>query len=483
MKLLLHSSLLSLSQLTEKVLSFVVIIVASRLLNADGVGEFFYYFSLVSLFLPIIDLGFDKLFLQSWYESSNSKRRETLAALLALKVLLALPALLAACLLDTVLQLHNPNPLAVTLCFAAVYLQGVGQLIRRPAFARGKLHPDIVIPIIEKGLCVLGVILFIDRFTSGWQIAYVYAGAHGIGAICSLAGLRGYSPSGWKKLQARQLVTLARAGIPFSLSTFFVMISLYFDSVMLGMISFEEVGLYGAAYRVIVVVMGLSGGTCRALFPGFASLRAEGRTVDAAKIFTSILRVHAMLFGTIAIGGVILGPRLMLTVYGENFAASGLAFQLLAPLVLLVSLTNVVGHALEAVGEQRQVMHITMRAAALNVISNLLLIPPLGMVGAAIATVLAEGAVLILQAHLLQRREDLPWRNRIFLRPVFFLIIIGVSYLPLRAIAQYLDQSVPLIASTIVSVCSGILIAAIIGFAGKRYWLDGVLTGRIGSAS
>ena len=93
MRLLLNSALLSFAQLSEKLLSFVVIIIASRYLDPEGVGEFFYYFSLVSLFIPLIDLGFDKLLLQKWFTQSEVERRESFTTMIVLKVILAVPTL------------------------------------------------------------------------------------------------------------------------------------------------------------------------------------------------------------------------------------------------------------------------------------------------------------------------------------------------------------------------------------------------------
>ncbi len=81
MSILRHSVGASASQLGEKVLSFVIIIIASRAFGSEGVGEFFYYFSLVSLFIPLMDMGFDKLLLQRWWDHQPDGRRVLLSHL------------------------------------------------------------------------------------------------------------------------------------------------------------------------------------------------------------------------------------------------------------------------------------------------------------------------------------------------------------------------------------------------------------------
>ena len=67
---------LSLAKFSEKIISFLIVVIASRYYGAEGIGEFFYYFSLVSLFIPLMDLGFEKLMMHEWYDTSKSEKEK-----------------------------------------------------------------------------------------------------------------------------------------------------------------------------------------------------------------------------------------------------------------------------------------------------------------------------------------------------------------------------------------------------------------------
>ncbi|MHC4883912.1 MAG: oligosaccharide flippase family protein [Planctomycetota bacterium] len=403
MKLLASSILISGARLGEKVLSFVIIIIASRAFGSDGVGEFFFYFSLVCLFMPLMDMGFEKLLLQRWWTNDLAGRRQLLTRLLMIKLMSGALALGLAIAVDAVVRWGSANPLAVTAAFLAIYLTEMGELLRRPAHAEGQVRYDIAIPLLSRLLTLGGLLLYVGRIEHGYQIAYVYAAANGIGMLVSLLGMKGTRPTLAPGATRENLLELARAGIPFSLTHFFVMIALYVDSVMIGHFgTMDEVGAYNAAYRVILVLAALSGGACHTLFPRITKLRADGEDERAAATFGSVFNAFLLAFGTCAIGGIIFGPRLMTALYGADFAASGLPFQLLSLIIILSAVTNLIGQTQEALGHQKKVMAVNLRSSLFNVMANLALIPVLGMVGAAITTICTEMIVLIYQLRALR---------------------------------------------------------------------------------
>jgi O-antigen/teichoic acid export membrane protein len=89
-------------------------------------------------------------------------------------------------------------------------------------------------------------------------------------------------------------------------------------------------------------------------------------------------------------------PGFLLGLFGEEFVAGALTLQLLAAAQTVNVVFGPVGTALIMVGRERQVLAIEIVASSIAVLLALVLIPQLGMVGAAIgfasATVLRNTA-------------------------------------------------------------------------------------------
>lgn len=462
MSLLRHSIGISASQFTEKLLSFAVIIIASRVFHSEGVGEFFYYFSLVSLFIPLMDMGFDKLLLQRWWKFEAFARRVLLSRLILMKCILGSAALCAAIITDMLVRWGEGNPKAITGAFLAIFLEQFGRLLRRPAQAHGSSILDVTIPVFARVLTLTGLLVSFGRIEHGYQIAYIYAAANGIGAVISLLGLRGCFPSHLAGVTFHKLWELGKAGLPFSLSHLFVMMSLFVDSVILGHFGFSQVGYYNAAYRVILVVVGLSGGACYALFPRMAQAQSDGDAKSTGRLLAIAVRVHLMLFGAMGIGGLVLGEKLMITLYGSGFAASVLPFRILCGLVVVASLTNLMSHTIEAVGHQHRAMSVHLVAASFNLVTNLIFIPIYGMIGAAVTTLCTECLSLTIFTWKIRKNQNIAWSTNGFGRGLIFLAIITILFIPLGWLNLWIAMPLGM----------GIFAAVLILF--RNYWLIGI---------
>ncbi len=103
----------------------------------------------------------------------------------------------------------------------------------------------------------------------------------------------------------------------------------------------------------------------------------------------------------IAVGGVLVGGRILSLLYGE--AGEGLT--LLSALLFLSfafsSLSGLAKDALQGQGEDRRPAQVHAVGGVVNLILSLVLIPQLGAEGAALATLLATGLITVLQLGLM----------------------------------------------------------------------------------
>lgn len=184
------------------------------------------------------------------------------------------------------------------------------------------------------------------------------------------------------------------ASLPAGVSLGAVLIYYNADTPILGLFrSSSEVGLYGSAYSLMLLLAAPSFAINRAYFPelsrSYAKSKSQGTIVSAR--FSSVLAWLGVPLGVI---GALCGDRLFVAVYGPGFTGGAPYFQLLCINLALIHIAMGLGSPLVAWGYQATHMKITMSSAVLNLMLNFLCIPPWGAMGAAAATIASEGFVI-----------------------------------------------------------------------------------------
>jgi O-antigen/teichoic acid export membrane protein len=182
---------------------------------------------------------------------------------------------------------------------------------------------------------------------------------------------------------------LIRKSLPFVLGYGLFMLYHRFDILMLSMMKGDAaVGLYSAAYKLTESLLFIPGALAATLMPVMA--KQFDRDKDKLNYTYKLgIRYILMMILPITIGGVILGDRIISTVYGEEFLNSIVVFKVLTFTIIFNSLTSIQTAVLVAANKQ-QLNNISVSACAvLNIILNLLLIPQYSYAGAAVATLIS----------------------------------------------------------------------------------------------
>ena len=313
--MLKNASFISLCRLLEKLCSFLVVIQLTYIFSPESMGQFFFYFSLVSLLIPLMDFGLKKLFVLKFKSRSNYENRETLATLLALKVICGLVTLGIAVSVDFLMNRGQLNFEAILFCFLAIFADEPGQFFKSPDHARENYATEILAPVINKSSCLLIIFLLKDQLESFTSALMIYALTSFLSIMISIYSLKGYFPKFSSQHFRSNAINLFKDGLPFSLTGLFVMISFFIDSVILGFFSMEENGIYNFAFRIIIVFGVLSVGFSQVIFARVSRIQTH-RKNSISETLKNVLPIMMTLFISISIGVVSLGerPQLLSTV-------------------------------------------------------------------------------------------------------------------------------------------------------------------------
>ncbi len=124
---------------------------------------------------------------------------------------------------------------------------------------------------------------------------------------------------------------------------------------------------------------------------------------EGANIASAMTRTVLAVMIVAAVPLWFLAPTLITIVYGAPFAEAGPALQLMLPGVVAYSLVAVLTHPLIAWGAPGRVTAVLVAGLAINLAANALLIPQLGMNGAALAATVSYIATAALTLLLYRR--------------------------------------------------------------------------------
>lgn len=238
------------------------------------------------------------------------------------------------------------------------------------------------------------------------------------GLVCAsalgslVACVYGYSrlPSRiFPKIERRLLAEIGRLGRPLQLNRLLAFVFERTDILMLAALSGAvSAAVYEVGYKIPSKFATMFGAFKAVFLPHLAEYHGLNRKAEARKLLQNSVRLVTlgMTFGTLV--AWIYHKQIMIMLFSETYVNSGIVFAILMT-ALCVGLCNyLLGLALIAEGKPAAALASSIPEAVLNVLGNLILIPGLGAIGAACASLMSRlsvNPILLLQR---ERQERLP---------------------------------------------------------------------------
>ncbi len=163
--------------------------------------------------------------------------------------------------------------------------------------------------------------------------------------------------------------------------------------------STREAGIYSAPYRLFLVLNLVGVFAAYAMLPMLSRLAGSGGHSDADRLVQTTLAALAG-YGLLTLGVVeMLGTEILGLLFGSSFRQASGTFILLTGGVAWYAIGYPAGYSLIARGENGPFLRGAATASILNISLDLALIPPLGMRGAGLATMVAFLAAALVWLH------------------------------------------------------------------------------------
>ena len=176
------------------------------------------------------------------------------------------------------------------------------------------------------------------------------------------------------------------------------------DTVMLGfMQGNEEVGYYNAAVKVKTIVVSLVTSIGTVLLPRVSYYIEKKMNQEFKAVTAKALNLVVLMALPLVIYFMVYAKLAVVFLSGDAYLNAVLPMQVIMPTVFLIGITNIMGiQILIPQGRESMVLLSEVVGAIVDLILNSILIPKCGSTGAAIGTLAAEFAVLVVQAIALR---------------------------------------------------------------------------------
>lgn len=265
--------------------------------------------------------------------------------------------------------------------------------------------------VLRPLLAIILLLLFLHYLDPSTEIAFLAQILGALFAVVVLIILRKnrvrilsderFAKSKWWSEKHRKLI---QAGVVMGGTQLLINLTTQIDILILtALASPEDVAHYYAAARAALVVSVFFGSSAMVVEPQLARLFASGNLQNVSERVRVTALVGIVTTFSVSIVIIFFG-HMYLALYGPDFLAALPALMMLVFSLAIFSLFGPAQVVLRAGRQDKSILYVTAICLFLNLLVSILLVPLLGMIGAAIGTGLQFVAYGMILATLVSRR-------------------------------------------------------------------------------
>jgi O-antigen/teichoic acid export membrane protein len=391
-----NATALALSTVMAKGLLFVWQLILARWLGSSDYGTYGTIGGMLAVGAAIPELGMGLIVLRDVAKRPQDAGRY-LAATLTLQPLLAGVGYVV--LTVTALLLGYDAGLRTLLALAAVNLlvDALGNMCYNQLLAVERM---VISAVISTGHIIVMVALAGITLAAGgglWELylAVTTAGLLRAGAFWLALLRRGTRPVfPLNRGLTRQLVI---DGLPIALTSFLSLAYQHSDKLLTtALIDTDATGQLTASFVIVFGVIELFSTTVLvAVFPLMSRALGDGLREMFELMIEKLAFFNALVSLPVGVFTSLLAVPLSTLVFGKEYTRTADVLQVLIWYTVVTMVANVFSQALLIQNRQRRILAIRAGGLAFNIALNLVLLPTLGVTGAAVSTLCAELVILV----------------------------------------------------------------------------------------
>ena len=386
-------------KIVSTILGLISLAMMARYLGQAGFGSYTTIITFVSFFAIIADLGLTLITVQmiSLPGADEHKILNNLFGLRLISIIIFLG-------LAPVVAIFSPYPLyvktGILIAALSFLFPALNQVLIGLFQKRLRMDKSVIAETLGRILLIGGIYLAIttESGLNGILWATVISAGFNFLTAYLLATKFSLIKPAFDFALWREII---KKSWPLAVTIVLNLLYLKTDTLILSLIkSPGEVGLYGAAYRIIDVLTTLPFMFAGIILPILTSSWFEGRKEYFASVLQKSFDLMAIFSLPIIAGTLILARPLIVLVAGEDFADSGLILKILIFALVAIFLGCMFAHAVIAIGKQKKMIGPYIFVSLSAIILYLIFIPLFSYYGAAAVTIYSELTIACLSAYV-----------------------------------------------------------------------------------
>lgn len=241
------------------------------------------------------------------------------------------------------------------------------------------------------------------------------------------------------------------------------------DKTMIGFLTSSEVEVayYEQSQKIVKIVMTIVTSLGTVMMPRIANLYKTNETEIIRQYLNKSIKFTFFLSFPMMFGLIALSSNIVPWFFGNGYEKVIPNMMFISPVLICISFSNLMGvQYLLPLGRQKEFTISIVTGTILNVLINIILIPFLFSIGAAIATVVAEFGVSCVQLYYLRKDFNL---LSIIKENVIYVFSSFVMFIPVYFISNALKSSI--INSVFCCICGIVIYSLMLLIFGDKLLL------------
>ncbi len=398
-----NTSFLTAASIIQKIISFFYFILIARIIGVGNTGHYFFAISFTTIFTVVADFGLGSVLTREAAKHNQEANTNVVSVFwtkLAFGFVAYALVVAAANLLGYAILLKQ-----------LIYLSGITMFFDNlhSAFyslfrARQNLIYESIGIIASQGITlIIGSIALVGGWPLWWLIV-AYSVPSGLNCLYSfLVARQVYHVrlfQGFNWVIVKRFIIMA---IPFATTGILARLYSYSDSILMSkIVGVEQLGWWSVPYKITFAFQFIPAALAAAVYPAMSNLTISNPRM-IGEVFERAWQYLFTVIFPLAVGLMAVGRPVIMHLSGPAFAPSIPILYILLFGLAFGYLSYITGALLNATGHQKYNTGLFALALTVNVASNLVFLPRLGVIGAAISAVIGN-CILCGGGYILARR-------------------------------------------------------------------------------
>lgn len=447
-----------LSKVLSTALGLAAVAIITRYLGQNGFGQYTTVMTFSSFFAILADFGLTLVTAQM-ISRPGADRDKILSNLFALRLVSAL----VFSALGVLIVLFLPYPAAIKLGVAIIALSFIFTALNQVLIGlfQNNLRMDRVAIAENAGRAALLLgaalaagldwglegIFWVSVFSSLVNFVIIY--------LFSLKHQRiqlHFDKAVWAEI--------AKKSWPLALTIAFNLVYLKTDTLILSLVKSQaDVGLYGAAYKVVDVLVSIPFMFAGLVLPVLSAAWAEDNEARLKSALQRSFDAMVILALPLFFGTQFTATSVMTLVAGKEFAVSGAILRILIAASSIIFLGSIFSHAIIAIDKQKKIIWAYVFTSVTAVAGYIVFIPKYSYFGAAWVTVYSESAIALAAFYVVHKYLRFIPKAGIFFKALAASLVMSLALYLLPG----LNLGLKLI------LAAGVYLAALAAFRGLAF--------------